>query len=82
MAVYRQSASTSAAASPVTGVAIQSVSAPPVTFTHALRACVMTLKLISLISSVTGMVDVSVALWYTLDIIGKQFWTNGQNLLW
>ncbi len=74
MAVYRQPASTSAAASPVQDVAIQSVSAPHVTFTHALRACLMTLKLISLMSSVTGMVDVSVALWYTLDTIGRQFY--------
>ncbi len=73
MAVYRKSASTSAAASPVQDAAIESVSAPHLTFTHALRACVITLKLISLMSNVTGMVDVSMALWHTLDIIGKQF---------
>ncbi len=73
MAVYRQSASTSAAASPVQDVAIEYVSTPHLTFTHVLRACVITLKLISLMSNVTGMLDVSMALWHTLDIIGRQF---------
>jgi len=71
MAVYRQSASTSAAASPVQDVAIEYVSTPHLTFTHVLRACVITLN--SLMSNVTGMLDVSMALWHTLDIIGRQF---------
>ncbi len=73
MAVYRKSASTSAAASPVQDVATESVSKGHLTFVHALRACVITLKLILLMSNVTAMVDVSMALWHTLDIIGKQF---------
>ncbi len=71
MAMYQQSAST-AISTP--GAAREGVSTPQLTFTHALRACVITLKLISLLSNVTSMLDVSTALWYTLDAIGKQFW--------
>ncbi len=71
MAVYRKSART-AAATPVQHVATESVSKGHLTIIHGLRACVMTLKLISLMSNVTAMVDVSMALWHTLDIIGKQ----------
>jgi len=73
MAVYTQSASTSAAASRVQYPAIEPVSVPHLTYIHALRACVITLKLVSLMSSVTGMVHVSMALWHTLDSIGRQF---------
>ncbi len=72
MDVYRKSART-AAATPVQHVATESVSKGHLTFIHALRACGITLKLISLMSNVTAMVDVSMALWHTLDIIGKQF---------
>jgi len=73
MAVYRQSASTFAAAISTEGVVSKSVSALHLTFTHALRACVITLKLISLMGSVTDMVDVHMALWQVLIIIGRQF---------
>ncbi len=73
MAVYTQSASTSAAASRVQYPAIEPASVPHLTYTHALRACVITLKLISLTSSVTSMFDVSMALWHTLDTIGRHF---------
>ncbi|DBA65710.1 TPA: hypothetical protein ACH3X2_002757 [Trebouxia sp. C0005] len=72
MAVYRQSASTSAAAGRVQYPAIEPVSVLHLTYTHALRACVIALKLISIMSSVTGIVDVSMALWHTLDTIGRQ----------
>ena len=73
MAVYRQSTSTSAATSWVQYPAIEPVSVLHLTYTHALRACVITLKLVSLMSRVTGMVDISMALWHTLDTIGRQF---------
>jgi len=76
IAVYRQSASNSTWTSPMPGAATGSVGTPQLTFTNVLRACVITLKLISLMNNVTGMIDVSIGLWYTLDIIGKQFWTR------
>jgi len=74
MAMFRQSASTSAAAIPTQGAARESVSTPHLTFTFALRACVITLKLISLMNNVTSVVDVSIALLHTLDTIGRQFY--------
>ncbi len=73
MAIYRQSASTSAAAITTQGVSTDSVSALHLTFTHALRACVITLKLISLISDITDLAHLSVALWTTLVNIAGQF---------
>ncbi len=73
MAIYRQSASTSAPAIPTQGVSTDSVSAPHLTFTHALRACVITLKLISLISDITDLAHLSGALWTTLLNIAGQF---------
>jgi len=73
MTAYRQSTSTSAASILTEGAVTKSVSAPHLTFTHALRACVITLKLISLMGNVTDMMDVSMALWKVLLIIGRQF---------
>jgi len=73
MAVYRQSASTFAAAISTEGVVSKSVSALHLTFTHALRACVITLKLISLMGNVTDMMGVRMALWKVLLFIGRQF---------
>ena len=72
MAIYRQSASTSAAATLSEGAVTNSVSATHLTFAHALRACVITLKLISLLSNVTDMMDVSTPLCEILYIVGRQ----------
>ncbi len=73
MAVFRQSASTLVAAISTQGAVSESVSAPHLTFTHALRACVITLKLISLMGNVTDMMGVRMALWKVLLFIGRQF---------
>ncbi len=72
MAIYRQSASSSAAAILTEGAVTKSVSATHLTFAHALRVCVITLKLISLMGNVTDMMDVSMALCEILYVIGRQ----------
>ena len=73
MAVFRQSASMLVAAIPAQGAVSKSVSAPHLTFTHTLRACVIALKLISLMGDVTDMMGVRMALWKVLLFIGRQF---------
>ena len=73
MAICRQSASTSAAAFSTQDVTTESMSAPHLTFSHALRACVITLKLISLISNITDLMHVRMALWKTLITIARHF---------
>ncbi len=72
MAIYRQSASTSAAAILTEGAVTKSVSALHLTFAHALRACVITLKLMSLMGNVTDTMEVSTALCEILHVIGRQ----------
>ena len=72
MTGHRQSSSISAAAILTEGAVTKFVSAPHLTFTHALRACVITLKLILLMSNVTDRMDVSMALCRILLIIGRQ----------
>ncbi len=73
MAIYRQSANTSAEAISTQDATTESMTAPYLTFTHALRACVITLKLISLISNITDLAHVRLALWTTLTSIAGHF---------
>ncbi|KAL0054190.1 hypothetical protein WJX82_005105 [Trebouxia sp. C0006] len=56
-----QSANTSAEAISTQDATTESMAAPYLTFTHALRACVITLKLVSLISNITDLAHVRLA---------------------